>query len=187
MKAMIALLLLALAALCSGQASHVGADKKEAPPSWKAVIAPEGEPGDALVVSGTVYGGADGATPLEGASVYVYHTDARGFYGANDTSDSSNPRLRATMLTGKDGKYEFRTIKPGSYPSERVPAHVHYHVNAPGYRERVFEIVFDDDPFVDERVRERARSEESIFSIRKLERDGGAGAWRCVQDVKLKK
>jgi hypothetical protein len=42
-------------------------------------IAPEGEPGTPLVVSGIVVG-EDGKTPLAGIVVYAYHTDDSGHY-----------------------------------------------------------------------------------------------------------
>ena len=59
-------------------------------------------------------------------------------------------------------------------------------MNAPGFKERIFEIVFADDPLVDERIRERAAVEGSGFSIRPLSRDG-QGVWRCTQDIQLTK
>jgi hypothetical protein len=61
-----------------------------------------------------------------------------------------------------------------------------YVVNAPGHRERVFEIVFEGDPNIDERMRADAANEESAFSIRTLTRDQ-QGVLRCAQDVKMRK
>src|SRR4029453_12669266 len=37
------------------------------------------EPGERLIVTGRVFG-PDGVTPVPGASVYVYHTDVKGYY-----------------------------------------------------------------------------------------------------------
>ena len=42
-------------------------------------IAPESEPGTALVVHGRLFA-ADGRTPLAGAVVFAYHTDREGLY-----------------------------------------------------------------------------------------------------------
>lgn len=151
--------------------------------SSKVVVAPENEPGERLVVSGSVFK-TDGRTPVAGAKVYVYQTDINGLYrpGAND---SKNPRLKGTMVTGADGKYEYRTIKPGPYPGGGVPAHIHYVVSAPGHRERVFEIVFEGDPALTDRMKEDAKTGEGAFSIRPLAR-GPDGAWRIGQDVRLR-
>lgn len=153
---------------------------KNAPP--KVTIPPKDEPGERLIVSGKVFG-KDGRTPLAGASIYVYHTDAKGLYTPG-TNDNKNPRLRGYLRTDEQGRYEFATIKPASYPNSTIPAHIHYVVTAPGYKERVFEIVFEGDRFITDRIRADAAQEGSGFSIRPLERDK-QGSWRCTQDIKL--
>jgi len=155
---------------------------KDAPA--KVTIATLNEPGERLVVNGRVFA-SDGVTPLAGASVYAYHTDAKGYYSPG-TNDNRNPRLRGYMRTDAEGRYEFNTIKPGPYPNSRIPAHIHYVVTAPGHSERIFEIVFEGDPFLDDRVRQDAAKEWSGFSIRRLDKDG-QGVLRCTQDIKLQR
>jgi protocatechuate 3,4-dioxygenase beta subunit len=178
MKLMILMLLLSLA-FCT-QAPTVA--EKNAPA--RITIASKEEPGERLIVTGVVFG-ADGKTPLPNASVYVYHTDARGLYTPG-TNDSRNPRLRGYMRTDAQGRYEYSTIKPALYPSNDAPAHIHYHVNAAGYQERIFEIVFEGDPKLSGEIRARAAQEGSVFSLRPLTRDA-QGVWRCSQNVTLKK
>jgi protocatechuate 3,4-dioxygenase beta subunit len=59
-------------------------------------IAPKKEPGTPLVISGRVVE-PDGKTPVPGAMVYAYHTDAEGNYGRTGESGEageSHPRLR---------------------------------------------------------------------------------------------
>ncbi|HEY7547229.1 MAG TPA: hypothetical protein VID27_20210 [Blastocatellia bacterium] len=177
MKLPVVLSVMLLSSVCSGQAPQI-ADKNA--PS-RVTIAAKEEPGERIIVTGTVYD-AEGK-PLEGVSVYVYHTDANGYYTPG-SNDNRNPRLRGYMRTDREGRYEFSTIRPGPYPNSRIPAHIHYVVTAPGYRERVFEIVFEGDPFIDDRIRADAKKEDSGFSIRPLER---GDTLRCVQDIKLKR
>ena len=150
----------------------------------KITITNRDEPGERLVVSGKVFG-SDGVTPIAGASVYVYHTDVKGYYSPG-TNDNHNPRLRGYMRTDSKGSYEFSTIKPGPYPNNRIPAHIHYVVNAPGFTERIFEIVFEGDPNLDDRIRAESAKEWSGFSLRRLEKDG-QGVLRCTQDIKLRR
>lgn len=140
----------------------------------KVVVAGEGEPGAPLVVSGVV-SGADGA-PLPGASVFVYQTGEDGIYGPEG---NRNPRLKGYMRTDAEGRYEFRTVKPGSYPGSRIAAHIHIHVAPPGGEEQVGEIVFEGDPFVSERMRSNP-----FFAVRGLER-GDDGVLRVTHDVRL--
>ncbi|MEY2552071.1 MAG: protocatechuate 3,4-dioxygenase, beta subunit, partial [Verrucomicrobiota bacterium] len=101
--------------------------------SGKTVIPPENEPGEPLVITGKVFQ-PDGKTPAEGMVLWVYQTDRTGYY--NEKDDASHPRLKGWMKIGADGKYEFRTIRPGAYPHRTTPAHIHAHVYGPGYSER---------------------------------------------------
>jgi protocatechuate 3,4-dioxygenase beta subunit len=146
------------------------------------VVAPATEPGERLEVTGVVYA-SDGSTPVARASVYVYQTDARGYYRPDDAMGNRDPRLRALLRTDGNGRYAFTTIRPGSYPGTRVPRHVHYEVAADGHGPRIFEIVFDDDPLVTAEIRQAAARPGSIYSVRRVE--PGAGAGRVVQDVVL--
>jgi protocatechuate 3,4-dioxygenase beta subunit len=175
-------LLLALVALPAAAAQVPKVADKDAPA--KIAITNRDEPGERLIVAGRVFG-PDGATPISGASVYVYHTDVKGYYSPG-TNDNRNPRLRGYMRTDSKGGYEFSTIKPGPYPNNRIPAHIHYVVNAPGFTERIFEIVFEGDPNLDDRVRSEAAKEWSGFSLRRLEKDA-QGVLSCTQDIKLRR
>lgn len=146
-------------------------------PSVVVVAGPE-EPGVRLEVSGVVLA-VDGRTPVPHASVYVYQTDARGYYRPDDAMGNRDPRLKGLLRTDAHGRYSFRTIRPASYPGQRVPQHIHYQVAAEGHGSRVFEIVFDDDPYVDERIRQAAARPGSFYALVKVE--GG----RVQQDVVL--
>ena len=148
-----------------------------------AAVAPADEPGQRLSVRGVVYA-ADGRTPVAHASVYVYQTDARGYYRPDDAMGNRDPRLRALLRTDAAGRYSFTTIRPGSYPRSRVPQHIHFEVAADGHGPRIFEIVFDDDPFVTDEIRRDAARPGSVYALRRVEPGEGAMG-RVAQDVVL--
>lgn len=152
---------------------------------WKTTIVSEGEPGEPLIVSGTIYA-PDGRTPLEGISLFVYQTDATGRYSTTG-GDNRNTRIHGLMRTNSEGRYEFRTIKPGSYPASRVAAHIHAYVSGPGYPEYwIDEYHFDDDPFVTSDMRAKVAGQGHLSSILSLTR-GADGVLRGVRDLKVER
>ena len=144
------------------------------------VVAGPGEPGPRLEVKGVVYA-ADGRTPVPKASVYVYQTDARGYYRPDDARGNRDPRLKALLRTDAAGRYSFTTIRPGSYPGTRIPQHIHYEVAAEGNGP----VVFDDDPHVTDEVRRRATGPSSGASLKRVQ-PGPGGVGRVEQDVVLR-
>ena len=161
------------AVLSCGGASLAAQSVHEAPASAPATarLAPANEPGLPLVVSGVVVG-ADG-TPVRGASLYVYQTDHEGYYGVKPASDNRNPRLKAFLRSDAQGGWSFSTVKPGSYPNSRIPAHIHFEVSAAGRGPKIFEIVFEGDPYVTAAMRG-----DPAFSVRPI--DGGRVTERIV-------
>ena len=144
----VAIALLMLAAVPVGAQSVL-----EAPAASPSTgrLAPEGEPGQPLHVSGVVV--SPEGVPISGASLYAYQTDHEGYYGVKPVSNNRDPRLKVFLRSDPQGKWAFETIKPGSYPNSRVPAHIHFQVAAPGRSPKIFEIVFDDDPLVTPEMR----------------------------------
>ena len=65
--------------------------------------------------------------------LYVYQTDAKGLYSpaAGQTQGRRHGHLRGWMKTDRMGRYEFRTVRPASYPGRDVPAHIHPVVKEP--------------------------------------------------------
>jgi protocatechuate 3,4-dioxygenase beta subunit len=158
--------------------------QRERPPrpaqmAWQATATPAGEPGEPLVVSGTVFG-PDGTTPRPGVVVYAYQTDARGLYTPDGRPGV--PRLHAWMRTDERGRYEMRTIRPASYPGQTITAHIHMVVSADG-REQMTAIEFDDDPLLTPAERRRAGS-GPFSSLCRAERDASGGR-RCTVDIRV--
>lgn len=161
------------------------ADKVDPKTPWRAVIVPEREPGEPLIISGTIYA-PDGRKPMEGISLYVYQTDATGRYSTSG-GENRGTRIHGLMRTNAEGHYEFRTIKPGSYPQSRNPAHIHAYVSGPGYPEYwIDEYHFDDGPFVTNEMRGRFGGKGTFSSILKPVR-GSDGILRAVRDIKIER
>ena len=94
---------------------------------------------------------ADGR-PVPNASLEVWQPDEEGWYDMQK-EDPSKQNLRGRFMTDADGKYYLRTVVPRGYmvPMDGPvggliraqgrhgyrPAHIHFVVSAPGYREVV--------------------------------------------------
>jgi len=163
------------------------AERTTSPGSWKTVIVSDNEPGQPLIVSGRILA-PDQKTPLEGITLSVYQTDATGVYSTTGgNGDNRNTRIHGSMRTNSEGRYEFRTIKPGSYPKTRNPAHIHAYISGPGYPEYwIDEYLFDDDPFVQDDVRRRLGNKGNFSSVLKLTR-GSDGILRGERDIVIEK
>ena len=143
-------------------------------------IAPPDEPGEPMIIEGTVRK-ADGAA-AEGIIVYAYHTDAEGVYPRGATAHG---RLRGWARTDAAGRYRFETIRPGAYPERNNPQHVHMHVLEPGrVTYYIDDIVFDDDPLL---TQERRRAYDTGRGGSGLVRPQttGSGVWYVRRDITL--
>lgn len=115
-----------------------------------------------LYMSGKVTG-PDGE-PVKGAILHVWHANSQGWYSHFDPTKEQTPfNNRRRIKLGDDGHYSFRSKMPHGYsvPPQGAtdqlmqalgrhgnrPAHVHFFVEAPGYRKLTTQINFGDDPF----------------------------------------
>ena len=159
---------------------------KATPVSWSTRIVGDQEPGQPLIVSGTIYS-PDGRTPLEGITLYVYQTDATGRYSTSG-GDNRNTRIHGQMKTNAQGHYEFRTIRPASYPGTRIAAHIHAYVSGPGYPEYwIDEYHFDDDPLVTNEMRQKVSNLTGTFSPIIKTTKGSDGILRATRDIKIER
>ena len=107
-------------------------------------IAPKGEPGTPMIIHGRLLS-ANGK-PAANIVVFAYQTDATGVY---NRSGQQGWRLKGWARTDSNGRFELQTIRPGSYPGTRNPAHVHLHAEGERLPRRWLpELQFADDPFV---------------------------------------
>jgi protocatechuate 3,4-dioxygenase beta subunit len=130
------------------------------------------EPGRKIRVLGTVKN-ADGQS-VAGALVYLYQTDSKGWYAADAPhvlqfeGDVRHARLFGYIKTDSSGMFELHTVKPSGYPRSDLPAHIHVHITATGYRSYVTEFLFDDDERLVGAIRKQ--SEQNQFLISKPEK-----------------
>jgi protocatechuate 3,4-dioxygenase beta subunit len=133
--------------------------------------APSMKPGDSIAVHAkgpelVMYGQVTDrhGKPVPHASIQVWQTDGKGeydlqIYGTDQTD------MRGNFVADADGKYFFRTIRPLAYfipldgPVGTLihaqkrhgcrPAHIHFLISAPGYRELVTALYLADDKYID--------------------------------------
>jgi protocatechuate 3,4-dioxygenase, beta subunit len=95
--------------------------------SWEVTLVPKGEPGEQLVLTGTIYK-EDGVTPDSGITLFLYQADAGGYYH-RPKENVFDPKIHGWLRTGKDGKYEIHSIKPAAEVLEPDGvAHIHIHI-----------------------------------------------------------
>ena len=101
--------------------------------------------------------------PVPGAIVDVWHANTKGGYSFFDPSQTPY-NLRRRIETDGEGRYRFRSILPAGYgcppdgPTQellnhlnrhgRRPAHVHFFVEAPGFRKLTTQINIDGDEYL---------------------------------------
>src|SRR6201987_24483 len=140
--------------------SLLGPFYREASPTLAAgsQIAKHVKPGTECVLYGRI---TDvNGRPLADATVSVWQTSADGLYDIQENASSVD--YRGVFTTDKDGRYVVRTVKPRGYsiPMDGPvgamvkaqgrhgmrPAHIHFLVGSPGYRELVTALYLRDDP-----------------------------------------
>ncbi len=150
--------------------------------TWRTVLASAKDEGEPMLISGTVYR-ADGKTPAPNTLIYLYHTDMYGIYGR--AGQHKHGKFRGWMLTDAKGRYEFRSIRPASYPDTTFAAHVHMTITTVDNREDwVDSILFEGDRFISAREREMAGRRGGFQPIVRLEKDA-AGIARAARDIRL--
>lgn len=88
-------------------------------PSFQVKLADDDEPGQKLMLRGTVYS-ADCRTPLPGTLIEIWQADDKGAYDKKRPGDFLEPpppfHLRGMLKADAGGRYEIQTIVPGAYP-----------------------------------------------------------------------
>ncbi|TCU19980.1 intradiol ring-cleavage dioxygenase [Rhizobium sullae] len=136
--------------------------------------------------------------PIEGACVDAWSDNADGFYDVQQPGIQPKWNNRGRFITGGDGAYAFRGIKPTSYPIPNDgpvgkmlahmgrhpyrPAHMHFLVTAPGFQKLVTHTFVGDDGYLES---------DAVFGVKQtliapFERlDGADTLWRSPFDFVL--
>jgi len=101
--------------------------------------------------------------PIKNAILHAWHADSKGVYSHFDPTGKQSPfNNRRRIKVGDNGRYAFHSKLPSGYSvppggaTDRLmsalgrhgkrPAHVHFFVEAPGYRALTTQFNFGDDP-----------------------------------------
>lgn len=117
--------------------------------------------GEIVFMEGQVFDTS--GNPIPGAIVDVWHANSFGLYSFFGPPQSPY-NLRRRIETDRDGRYRFRSTMPSGYgcpPGSntetmlakmgrhgRRPAHIHFFVTAPGYRQLTTQINIDGDKYL---------------------------------------
>jgi len=130
-----------------------------------------GQPGDVLVVVGSVRDAATGAG-IAGGTLDLWQNADNGFYAAQDPEQPAK-NYHGTLACAADGTFAFTTTRPQPYtvpydgPGGDMlralgrdawrPAHLHVIAEAPGYRPLVTELFPEGMPYLDS---------DAVFGVR---------------------
>ena len=121
-----------------------------------------GAPGEPCFISGRVL--STSGEPVPNAHLDVWQADEEGFYDVQ-YEDLDEARGRGRLRVDEEGRYWFWSVKPEPYPiphdgpvgdlleaanrSPMRPAHVHFMVQAPGYRTLITHVFAEVDEYLD--------------------------------------
>lgn len=108
--------------------------------------------GEVIHIEGTVRDLVS-CQPLAGVNVEIWQACSSGRY--NNEADPNpapldpNFRYWGETFTDVDGRYSFKTIKPGAYPADtdwERPPHIHVRLAKRGFHELITQLYFKGDP-----------------------------------------
>ncbi len=90
--------------------------------------------------------------PVENAIIDLWQANARGRYrhprDPNPQPLDPNFQGWAIIHSGKDGKFRFKTVKPGAYPASKTwirPPHIHFKISSRGYDPLITQMYFPEE------------------------------------------
>lgn len=150
--------------------------------------------GEVILVRGRVID-TDGH-PLNDALVDVWQANHFGRYSHPEDPNTAplDPNFQGWGLitTDSEGRYGFRTVKPGAYPLSFLGGegwrcrHIHFQVSRPGFSKLTTQMYFEGDPLIEQDL-EIAKAPEELrhLLIAKSNRDEATGLPRYQFDIVL--
>ncbi|MBA2484125.1 MAG: protocatechuate 3,4-dioxygenase [Nitrosomonas sp.] len=119
--------------------------------------------------------------PVENATIDLWQANAKGRYrhprDSNPQPLDPNFQGWAIINSGKDGKFRFKTVKPGAYPASKTwirPPHIHFKVSVQGYAPLITQMYFPDEKLnqMDLLLRNKKASERSLMIANHIDQEG---------------
>lgn len=148
-------------------------------------VAGKDEPGARVRIAGTIFQ-EDGETPAAGARLFVYQTDAAGWY-SKPANNPRKARLHGTVTTDVLGRYEITTVEPGRYADMSSPPskHIHVHLEAEGLPDHWIEsYLFSSDLSVTDSERRTSEKRGAFGHVLGLTR-GETGIWEATRNIRI--
>ncbi|HJU06549.1 MAG TPA: protocatechuate 3,4-dioxygenase [Nitrospiraceae bacterium] len=97
----------------------------------------------------------EGCRPIMGAVIEIWQASENGRYHHprdNGNTAPLDPHFQywGKYVTERDGRYLFKTIKPGAYQAEpdwTRPPHIHFKITHPDFHELITQMYFAGDPY----------------------------------------
>jgi protocatechuate 3,4-dioxygenase beta subunit len=120
------------------------------------------EPGTKILIKGSIIDAS--GKPVANAALHIFQTDSHGYYTPLDSIERKmgepDARLFCFLTTDNEGNFEIHTVRPASYPMQykgrTIPQHIHLNITAQGYQSKKLQMLFTDDPAMDDYWRQWA-------------------------------
>jgi len=136
---------------------------------------------------------SDTKAPVSGAYIEIWQADENGKYAhpSDPLPVDPDPNFQFWGRAGTDhtGRYEFFSIKPGSYPAGAGwtrPPHIHLHISRRGFQALTTQLYFAGEPLNKlDRLLNQVPANEQYLLITSLEEDPATGLWNGSFNIEL--